>query len=94
MGADLVVFDNDLSPAQGKNLEELIGKRVVDRTELILDIFATRARTREAKLQVELAQLEYLLAAADPHVDAPLAHPAAASAPRARARPSSRSTAA
>jgi GTP-binding protein HflX len=60
-GADLVVFDNDLSPAQGKNLEDLIGKRVLDRTELILDIFADRARTREAKLQVELAQLQYLL---------------------------------
>ena len=60
-GADLVVFDNDLSPAQGKNLEDLIGKRVLDRSELILDIFADRARTREAKLQVELAQLQYLL---------------------------------
>ncbi|HET6618109.1 MAG TPA: GTPase HflX, partial [Gemmatimonadota bacterium] len=60
-GADLVVFDNDLSPAQGKNLEDLIGKRVLDRSELILDIFAERARTREAKLQVELAQLQYLL---------------------------------
>ena len=59
--ADLVVFDNDLSPAQGKNLEDLIGKRVLDRSELILDIFADRARTREAKLQVELAQLQYLL---------------------------------
>ena len=60
-GADLVLFDNDLSPAQGKNLEDLIGKRVLDRSELILDIFADRARTREAKLQVELAQLQYLL---------------------------------
>ncbi|HET9581355.1 MAG TPA: GTPase HflX [Gemmatimonadota bacterium] len=60
-GAQLVVFDNDLSPAQGKNLEDLVGVRVVDRSELILDIFARRARTREAKLQVELAQLQYLL---------------------------------
>ena len=60
-GADLVVFDNDLSPAQGKNLEDLVGVRVLDRTELILDIFADRARTTEAKLQVELAQLQYLL---------------------------------
>ena len=59
--ADLVVFDEELSPAQGKNLEELLGVRVVDRSELILDIFATRARSREARMQVELAQLEYLL---------------------------------
>ncbi len=60
-GADLVVFDEELSPAQGKNLEELMDVRVVDRSELILDIFATRARSREARMQVELAQLEYLL---------------------------------
>lgn len=59
--ANLVVFDDELSPAQGKNLEDLLGVRVMDRPELILDIFATRARTREAKMQVELAQLEYLL---------------------------------
>jgi GTPase len=60
-GASLIVFDEELSPAQGKNLEELTGTRVMDRAELILDIFATRARTAEAKLQVELAQLQYLL---------------------------------
>jgi GTP-binding protein HflX len=60
-GAELVVFDNDLSPAQGKKLEDALGVRVLDRSELILDIFADRARTREAKLQVELAQLQYLL---------------------------------
>jgi GTP-binding protein HflX len=60
-GANLVIFDEDLSPAQGRNLEELLEVRVLDRTELILDIFATRAQSREAKLQVELAQLEYLL---------------------------------
>jgi GTP-binding protein HflX len=59
--ANLVIFDEELSPAQGKNLEDLIGVRVLDRPELILDIFATRARSRESKLQVELAQLEYLL---------------------------------
>ncbi len=59
--ADLIVFDEELSPAQGKNLEELIGVRVMDRSELILDIFATRARSKEARMQVELAQLEYLL---------------------------------
>ena len=60
-GATVVVFDDELTPAQGKNLEDLLGTRVMDRTELILDIFATRARTNEAQLQVELAQLEYLL---------------------------------
>lgn len=59
--ADLVIFDEELSPAQGKNLEELLEVRVMDRAELILDIFATRARSREARMQVELAQLEYLL---------------------------------
>ena len=59
--ADLVIFDDELTPAQGKNLETLCGVRVMDRAELILDIFATRARTYEARLQVELAQLQYLL---------------------------------
>lgn len=58
---DLVVIDHPLSPAQGRNLEQVFGCRVIDRTELILDIFAQRARTREGKLQVELAQLQYLL---------------------------------
>ncbi len=61
LGASLVVFDRDLSPGQVRNLEQRIGVRVVDRTELILDIFAQRARTGEGKLQVELAQLEYQL---------------------------------
>ncbi len=60
-GADLAIFDDELSPAQAKNLEELLKIRVMDRTELILDIFATRARTSEAQMQVELAQLEYML---------------------------------
>jgi len=60
-GADVVVFDNDLSPAQARNLEQALGVKVLDRSELILDIFATRARTAESKLQVELAQLEYSL---------------------------------
>jgi GTPase len=59
--ADLVVFDNDLSPGQTRNLEQAIGLKVLDRTELILDIFASRAQTREAKLAVELAQLEYAM---------------------------------
>jgi len=57
--ADVVVFDNDLSPGQIRELEEIIKIKVLDRSELILDIFATRAKTRQAKLQVELAQLEY-----------------------------------
>nr|WP_326520830.1 GTPase HflX [Leptothoe spongobia] len=61
LGASLIVFDRDLSPAQVRSLEQRIGVRVVDRTELILDIFAQRARTGEGKLQVELAQLEYQL---------------------------------
>ncbi len=60
-GADLVIFDEELTPAQGKALEELLGVRVMDRSEVILDIFATRARSKEAKMQVELAQLEYML---------------------------------
>ncbi len=59
--ADLVVFDNDLGPAQTRNLERLLGVKVIDRTEVILDIFATRARTHESHLQVELAQLEYAM---------------------------------
>jgi len=59
--ADLVVFDNELTPAQLRHIEEEVGRKIVDRTQLILDIFARRARTREGKLQVELAQLKYLL---------------------------------
>lgn len=59
--ANLVVFDNDLAPSQTKNLEESLKVKVIDRTELILDIFAARAQTREARLAVELAQLEYSL---------------------------------
>ncbi|HVU06997.1 MAG TPA: GTPase HflX [Verrucomicrobiae bacterium] len=58
---DTVIFDDELSPAQSRNLEKIFGCRVQDRTSLILDIFAQRARTREGKLQIELAQLEYLL---------------------------------
>ena len=58
---DLVIFDNELSPAQLRQLEEKLERKVVDRTQLILDIFARRARTREGKWQVELAQLKYLL---------------------------------
>lgn len=61
LGATLVIFDDELTPAQGKNIEQIVGTRVMDRAELILDIFATRARSSEARMQVELAQLEYLL---------------------------------
>jgi GTP-binding protein HflX len=59
--ADVVIFDNELSPAQLRNLEKSLDRKVLDRTQLILDIFARRARTREGKLQVELAQLKYLM---------------------------------
>lgn len=60
-GADLVIFDDELSSSQARNLEQALNLKVIDRTALILDIFAQRARTREGKLQVELAQLNYLL---------------------------------
>ncbi len=59
--ADVVIFDNDLSPAQARNLEKSLSVKVLDRSEVILDIFATRAQTVESRLQVELAQLEYSL---------------------------------
>jgi GTP-binding protein HflX len=59
--ADVVIFDHDLTPTQQRNLEKALSCRVLDRTQLILDIFARRARTREGRLQVELAQLNYLL---------------------------------
>src|SRR5437762_3309676 len=61
IGSTLLLFDEPLSPVQGTNLEQALAVRVMDRTEVILDIFATRARSAEAKMQVELAQLEYLL---------------------------------
>ncbi len=59
--ADVVIFDNELTPTQQRNLEKALSAKVVDRTQLILDIFASRARTREGRLQVELAQLNYML---------------------------------
>jgi len=59
--ADVVIFDNDLSPAQTRNLEEALGLKVIDRTELILDIFASRAQTHQSRLAVELAQHEYAM---------------------------------
>src|SRR4029453_13695011 len=58
---DTVIFDDELSPAQSRNLERVFDCKVLDRTALFLDIFAQRARTREGKLQVELAQLQHLL---------------------------------
>ncbi len=59
--ADVVIFDHDLTPTQQRNLEKALDTKVIDRTQLILDIFASRARTREGRLQVELAQLTYML---------------------------------
>jgi GTP-binding protein HflX len=61
LGANLVIFDHDLSPAQARNIEKIIGINVIDRTELILDIFARHAKTQQSKIQVELAQLQYAL---------------------------------
>ena len=61
VSADLILFDHDLSASQQRNIEKVVETRVIDRTQLILDIFARHARTREGQLQVELAQLEYLL---------------------------------
>jgi len=61
VNADLLLFDHDLSPSQQRNIEKIVQRRVIDRTQLILDIFARHARTREGQLQVELAQLHYML---------------------------------
>ena len=61
VSADLLLFDHDLTASQQRNIEEIVNVRVIDRTQLILDIFARHARTREGQLQVELAQLEYML---------------------------------
>ena len=61
VNADVLLFDHDLSPSQQRNIERIVHRRVIDRTQLILDIFARHARTREGQLQVELAQLQYML---------------------------------
>ena len=61
INAHVVIFDDDLSPAQTRNLESLIDRKIIDRSRLILDIFSSRARTKEAQTQVELAQLTYML---------------------------------
>jgi len=61
LGVQIIIFNDELRPAQARNLEESIGTKIVDRTQLIMDIFAQRAQTKEAKLQVQLAQYEYLL---------------------------------
>jgi len=88
--ADTVVFDDELTPAQSRNLEKLLGRTAIDRTAVILDIFAQNARTREGKAQVELAQLRYRL----PRLRGKgKALSQQASVPGARAKPSSRSTA-
>jgi GTPase len=68
-GADVVILDDELSPSQAQNLEEAVETKVVDRTGLILDIFARRARTKEGQLQVELAQLNYRLTRLSGHRD-------------------------
>ena len=91
--ADVIVFDNDLSPPQIRNLEKATKIKVLDRSELILDIFATRARTAEARLQVELAQLEYALPRLR-RCGVTWAAPPPASACAAPAKPSSKRTAA
>src|SRR3989338_3135922 len=59
--ADVIIFNDELSPSQQRNLEEIIDTKTIDRTQLILDIFARQAKSQEGKVQVELAQLEYLL---------------------------------
>ena len=61
VGANVIIFDDELSPTQQRNLEEVLQVKVIDRSALILDLFAQRAHTREGKLQVDLAQTEYLL---------------------------------
>jgi len=61
VNADVLLFDHDLSPSQQRNIEKIVQRRVIDRTQLILDIFARHAKTREGQLQVELAQLQYML---------------------------------
>jgi GTP-binding protein HflX len=61
LDADVLLFDHDLSPSQQRNIEKIVERRVIDRTQLILDIFARHARTREGQLQVELAQLHYMM---------------------------------
>ncbi len=92
--ADVVIFDNDLSPGQVRNLEKATNVKVLDRSELILDIFATRARTVEARLQVELAQLEYSLPRLRKMWTPPCRATPAASACAAPAKRSSKKTAA
>jgi GTP-binding protein HflX len=92
LGADVIVFDNELQPAQQRNWEALAKVAVIDRQEVILDIFAGRAQTKEARLQVDLARLEYSL----PRLTAPgatLAGRQAASAEKAKVRASWKPTA-
>ena len=88
-----MVFDDELSPAQQRNLEKILGRTAIDRTAVILDIFAQNARTQEGKAQVELALLRYRLPRLRGQGLGPVASRPVASAPGARARPSSRWTA-
>ena len=89
--ADTVVFDDDLSPAQQRNLEKILGRTAIDRTAVILDIFAQNARTPEGRAQVELALLRYRLPRLRGRGRRSASRPAG-SAPGARARPSWRWT--
>ena len=83
-GANLVIFDDELTPVQGKAIEDRVGVRVMDRSELILDIFATRARTSEAKMQGRACSAPVPASTAQADVDSPLQDPGWAGAPRAR----------
>ena len=84
-GADSIIFDKTLRPVQQRNWEKLSGSQVYDRSELIIDIFASRARTREATLQVELARLDIRFRASRTPTATSTASAAGATAPRARA---------
>jgi len=90
--ADLVIVDDELAPNQQRAMEEVLGRRVVDRTLLILDIFAQRARTHEGRVQVELARLEYLLPRLTPPGPTSSARSAASACAADLARRRSRST--
>jgi GTPase len=92
LGSDLLVFDAELTPAQVRSITDFSELRVIDRTQLILDLFAQRARTREGKLQVEMAQVKYLLPRLGAGTTRCPASPAA-SAAGVRGRPSWKSTA-
>jgi len=79
IGANMLIFDHDLTPAQARSISDFTGLKIIDRTQLILDIFARRAHSREGKIQVELAQLKYRLPRLT-HADTSLSRLAGASA--------------